>query len=171
MTVKERLTQVWLELARKHNAVFLGYNTAKGSRMYGTLDKVPLDRCVETPCAENLMAGMGVGLALGGSCLPVVCFERHEFVLFALGQIAVMGDKFNRVTGVRVPMVVRAIRGGSQPLDPGAQHKMSYYDAIEAACHDACVIDQKSISLVLCVSSFSSTIQSSIGIMLPPFLL
>jgi pyruvate/2-oxoglutarate/acetoin dehydrogenase E1 component len=146
MTLRDNLTEVCASLAALHKARFIGYNTAKGSRMYGTLAKVPVESCIEAPCAENLMMGMAIGMALEGTYLPVVCFERHEFVLFAMGMLAVMGDKMYRVGGGRFPLIIRAIRGGSEPLDPGAQHKVSYYDAIESACSSSVIIDQKDVS-------------------------
>ena len=146
MTVKDLLTDTYAELCEKDNARFLGYNTANGSRMYGTLNKIPMGSCVETPCAENLMVGMALGMSLEGNLLPVICFERHEFVLFALGMIAVMGDKFKSVTGERVPLIIRAIKGGSKPLDPGEQHKVDYREAITLACANSSVIMQEDVS-------------------------
>lgn len=138
MTQREQIAQVCRELAEKRHAMFLGYNVAKGSQMYGTLKGVPADRLVEMPCAENLMGGAAVGMALQGEWLPVVCFERHEFALFALGQLAVMADKLHSVTkGVTVPMVVRVIRGGTKPLDPGAQHCGDYEASLVAAMKDS----------------------------------
>ena len=142
MTIKEKLQKIYKQLYEDESARYIGYNVAKGSRMYGTLAGLPMEALIETPCAENLMVGMAIGISLEGKLLPVVCFERHEFVLFALGNLAVMGDKFMRVTGEKCQLVVRCIQGGSQPLDPGAQHKIDYSVALEAACSQACVIHQ-----------------------------
>jgi len=133
MTQREQIALVCEELVIGKDAVFLGYNVKFGSQMYGTLKRIPLHKLVETPCAENLMAGMGVGLALQGKHLPVVCFERHEFAIFGLGQLAVMADKLHAVSGVRVPMVVRVIKGAEGPLDPGEQHKGNYGAALMQA--------------------------------------
>jgi pyruvate/2-oxoglutarate/acetoin dehydrogenase E1 component len=131
MTQKEMISNVCENLFMRNMARFIGYNTAKGSRMYGTLDGIPKEGCIESPCAESLMVGLGLGMSLDGGYLPVVCFERHEFAVFALGQLAVMGDKFASVTGgVRTPLVVRVIKGGEKPLNPGSQHCGNYGTAL-----------------------------------------
>ena len=134
MTIKEHLSWTYEKLFHLNKAVYLGYNVGKGSRMYGTLSRIPSEGYNEMPCAENLIAGVGVGLALEGSRLPVLCFERHEFVLFGMGILAAFADKLHLVTSnVRVPMVVRVIKGAEKPLYPGAQHCGDYTNTILSA--------------------------------------
>lgn len=64
---------------------FVGYGLHRGRAM-GTLSSVPDAQIVETPVAENLMAGLAIGLALTG-LKPVVYFERADFLLNALDAI------------------------------------------------------------------------------------
>lgn len=127
MTRQENIKDICFKLFEKNRAVFIGYNVLKGSRMYGTLAGIPERACVEMPCAESLMVGTAIGVSLEKSSLPVLCFERHEFALFSLGLIAVMADKFCSVTSnIKLPMVIRVIKGGKFPLNPGAQHCGNY---------------------------------------------
>lgn len=95
--------------------------------MYGTLADVAWDQCIETPVAENLMVGLGIGLALE-SFLPVVCFERHDFLLSALDGLVNHLDKLPIISGgqFKLPVLVRAIVGANSPLLVGEQHKQNY---------------------------------------------
>lgn len=114
---------------------FIGYNTAKGSRMYGTLEHVPEDACIETPVCENLMAGMAVGMALAGY-KPVLCFERHDFILVALDGIVNHIDKMSYINNyqIKLPIVIRAIVGADWPLRVGVQHKQEYSFELTMMC-------------------------------------
>lgn len=111
----------------KDRVRFIGYNTIKGSRMYGSLKNVDPAYCIEMPVAENLMAGMAVGMALR-DMRPVVCFERHDFLFIGLDAIVNHIDKLPVISGhqYKLPVVIRAIVGAAQPLNPGPQHTMDY---------------------------------------------
>lgn len=121
--IKERCE----EHARDPRSRFIGYNTVFGSRMYGTLTDVSVDQCVETPVAENLMVGLAMGLALEGYC-PVVCFERHDFLLLALDALVNQMDKMPWLSGDKFKwnIVIRAIVGAKKPLNAGPMHTQNY---------------------------------------------
>jgi len=121
--VKEACTQYAKDTATR----FIGYNTVKGSRMYGSLSNVSTEQCIEMPVTENLMVGMGVGMALDGM-KPVVCFERHDFLLLGLDALVNHIDKLPHISGnqYKLPIVIRAIVGAAHPLNPGPQHTMDY---------------------------------------------
>lgn len=127
MTYKEIITNECTEYAKDPMVRFIGYNTAKGSRMYGTLAGVPVEQCIESPVAENLMMGLAMGMSLVGF-KPVVCFERHDFLLLGLDALVNHVDKLPYMSGdqFKFPIVVRAIVGGSNPIDPGPQHTKDY---------------------------------------------
>ena len=128
MTLKDAITQANTEYHDTHERViFLGYNTVKGSRMYGTLEGIPKDSCIETPVCENLMVSMALGMSLEGY-RPVVCFERHDFMLLALDAMVNHMDKLPYMSGdqFKFPVLVRAIVGGSTPLNPGPQHTQNH---------------------------------------------
>lgn len=111
---------------------FIGYNTIFGSRMYGTLSGVPTTQCIETPVAENLMVGLAIGMALEGY-RPVVCFERHDFLLLALDALVNHVDKMPWISGgqFKFPIIIRAIVGSRTPMDPGPMHRQDYTYALQ----------------------------------------
>lgn len=129
MTYKECITNHCIEYATNPMARFIGYNTLLGSRMYGTLNGVPQCRCIETPVSENLMMGLAMGMSLEGF-LPVVCFERHDFILLALDALVNHVDKLPTMGDIKFPIIIRAIVGGTQPLDAGPQHTQDYTQAL-----------------------------------------
>lgn len=127
MTFKEAITAECDKYAKENNAIFIGYNTLMGSRMYGTLRNIPDGQCIESPVAENLMCGLATGLALEGF-RPVVCFERHDFLLLGLDAIVNHIDKLSHISGdqFKLPIVIRAIVGSKEPIDPGPMHRQDY---------------------------------------------
>jgi pyruvate/2-oxoglutarate/acetoin dehydrogenase E1 component len=127
MTHKELITNLCSAYGKSPYTRYIGYNTAEGSRMYGTLKGVTTAQCIESPVCENLMMGMGIGLALGG-LYPVLCFERHDFMLLALDALVNHADKLPWISGdqYKLPIIVRAIVGGTHPLHPGPQHTKDY---------------------------------------------
>lgn len=145
MTYKEAITKQCTEYAKNPKARFIGYNTAYGSRMYGTLANVPKSQCIETPVAENLMMGLAMGMSLEGY-RPVVCFERHDFLLIALDAIVNHLDKMPYLSGdqFKFPVIVRAIAGGSRPLDAGVQHTNNYHAALLTLVKHTLVIKPES---------------------------
>lgn len=131
MTYKTAITHNMTKLGKAKNTVFIGYNTACGHRMYGTLDKVPKTQCIETPVCENLMVGLGLGMSLEGY-RPIVCFERHDFLLIALDAILNHMDAMPILSNrqFNFPIVLRTIVGSDTPLDPGIQHTRDYTDIL-----------------------------------------
>jgi pyruvate dehydrogenase E1 component beta subunit len=125
VTYKDIIARKCKEYGAHPMARFIGYNTLKGSRMYGTLSDVPRCRCIETPVSENLMMGLAMGMSLQGF-RPVVCFERHDFMLLALDAIVNHLDKLPKMGECSFPVVIRAIVGGKRPLDAGMQHTQNY---------------------------------------------
>lgn len=124
---KQAVIESMCMLAEDPKRVFVGYNTVFGSRMYGTLTDVDVNRCLETPVAENLMMGLAMGMSLEGY-KPVVCFERHDFILAAADAIINHLDKLPELSGSQFdfPVIIRAIVGHDKPLDPGPQHTQDY---------------------------------------------
>lgn len=159
MTYKEAITKCMTTIGRNHNAVFIGYNTAYGSRMYGTLNGVPKNKCVETPVDENLMCGIAMGMSLQGF-LPIVCFERHDFILVALDAIVNHINKMPRLSGdqFNFPVVLRAIVGSNKPLDPGIQHTDNYTGIIKNHT-DITIHDMNSVDKIKDVTTMTNTIK------------
>lgn len=131
-TYGEYLSELYAKEAKKHtNLRYIGYNTVYGSRMYGTLKDVDAAQCIEMPVCENLMMGMAVGMALEGM-LPVVCFERHDFLLIGLDALVNHVDKLPWLSGkqYKLPILIRAIVGSKEPIDAGPMHTQDYTAAL-----------------------------------------
>jgi pyruvate/2-oxoglutarate/acetoin dehydrogenase E1 component len=112
------------DLAKDPSVVFVGYNLKHGSRGYKTLTDIDQSRIIETPVAENLMAGLCMGVAIEGGFRPVLIYERHDFVLNALDALVNHLDLMEELSrGQLNPrVIIRAIIGRKKPVDPGPQH-------------------------------------------------
>jgi pyruvate/2-oxoglutarate/acetoin dehydrogenase E1 component len=125
---KDALTQAMDDLAKNPKTVFLGYNTRLGGRGNGTLVHVPAHQTIEMPVAENLMVGTAIGMSLGGY-LPVVFFERFDFVLMAADAIINHLDKIEKLScGEFAPKVILRVVVGNRekPLFTGPTHTQDY---------------------------------------------
>lgn len=127
MTYKQAIKEQCEKYAQDPRTRFIGYNTSHGSRMYGTLDGIAVGQCIEAPVAENLMVGLAIGMCLERFC-PVVCFERHDFMLLAMDALVNHVDKLSWISGdqFKLPIIVRAIVGSKTPMDPGPMHSQNY---------------------------------------------
>lgn len=163
MTFKDAITQECEAYASNPAARFIGYNTVFGSRMYGTLNGVAADQCVEAPVAENLMAGLAMGMALEGY-LPVLCFERHDFILLALDAIVNQMDKMPLMSGgqFKWPIVVRAIVGSNKPIDPGPMHSQDYTVALRSMLKHSFVLRPRSIRAMKQAWSYAGQTDSGV---------
>ena len=149
-------------LAQDKNTIFIGYNILYGSRAYGTLTNVPKEMCLETPVAENLMAGLAMGMALEGF-RPVLFFERHDFMLNALDQIANHIDKISDLSEGQysAPVIIRATVGAKEPLDPGPQHTQDFTSVFKTLVNFP-VLDLKTSEEVLEGYQIAKTMNSPI---------
>ena len=130
MIYKEAIKKSMEMLAKDEKRIFIGYNVCFGSQGYGTLQNIPENKKIETPLAENLMMGLGIGMSLGGY-LPVIFFERHDFILNALDGIVNHLDKLESLSKgqFKTPVIIRAVIGSKIPLNPGAQHTQDFTEA------------------------------------------
>lgn len=120
------------ELAQK-GAIFIGYNVARGDAM-GTLKDVSPTQKIETPVAENLMTGLAIGMSFEGF-LPVVYFERHDFILVAMDAIVNHVDKIERISHgeFKVPVIIRAVTADAGPFYSGITHSQDFTEMLRAA--------------------------------------
>lgn len=90
----------------------------------GAFQKFGPSRVMDTPLAENAIAGIGVGAAIMGK-RPVIVHARNDFLFLATDQIINHAAKWNIMSGglLKCPLVIRAIvgRGWGQ----AAQHSQS----------------------------------------------
>ena len=103
-------------LADDERVIFMGQGVEdKGTFMSSTFP-VPMDQRLELPVAEEMQAGMAIGLALAGY-VPVCVYPRWNFLILATNQLV------NHLDKMKVPVIVRVGIGSTKPLDPGPQHK------------------------------------------------
>jgi pyruvate/2-oxoglutarate/acetoin dehydrogenase E1 component len=138
MKYSEFIRLQMVELSKRPETVFIGYNLKNGSRGYGTMIGVPPEKIIEMPVAEALMTGMATGMALK-SFLPILFFERHDFLFVAADQII---NHLSKIDGLshgefKPKVIIRAVVGSDKPFDPGPQHKGSYA-WLFAQCMPAC---------------------------------
>lgn len=128
MTYKREVKKAMTKLGKRSKTVFLGENIINAGRIYGTLDGVPLSKCIEMPICENLIAGAAIGLALEGY-RPIVVFQRMDFMLIAADAIINHMGMIPRMSGwkVQLPILIRAIIGSRKhSFDVGAQHQQDH---------------------------------------------
>ena len=118
------------ELA-KQNAIFIGYNVTRGDAM-GTLVDIPANQKLETPVAENLMAGLAIGMSFEGF-LPILYFERHDFILVAMDAIGNHIDKIERISHgeFKVPVIIRAVAADGGPFYSGPTHSQDFTNVLK----------------------------------------
>jgi len=132
MKYKEALKLSMEKLADDPLVRFVGYNTLFG-RANGTLVNVTDDQCVETTVAENLMAGMAIGLSITGY-KPIVYIERCDFIFNALDAIVNHLDKIEEMSkGEYAPkVVIRIVIGAKKnPLFTGITHTQDYTEVLQ----------------------------------------
>lgn len=123
----EAVKQTMEKLAEDPRTLFIGYNLRFGSCGYGSLKNIDSSKIIEMPVAENLMAGMAMGLGLEGF-MPVLIFERHDFMLNALDSIVNHLDKLEVLSNnqYKSQVIIRAILGSTKPINPGVQHSQDF---------------------------------------------
>mgnify|MGYP001609841823 CR=1 FL=1 len=143
-TFKQVISECCTDYANNKDTRFIGYSVSYGSRVYGTLDRVDSGQCIETPVAENLMLGLAMGMSLEGF-RPVVCFERHDFLLLGLDALVNHVDKMPWISGdaFKFPIIVRAIVGSNEPLRAGPMHTQDYTTALSSMLKYTPVLEPK----------------------------
>jgi pyruvate dehydrogenase E1 component alpha subunit len=117
----------------EEGCIFIGYNVVKGDAM-GTLKNVELNQKIEAPVAENLMAGLAIGMSFEGF-LPVLYFERHDFMLVAMDAIVNHIDKIERISHgqFKVPVIIRAVAADAGPFYSGITHSQDFTKVFQEA--------------------------------------
>ena len=117
----------------KLGAIFIGYNVLYGNAI-GTLKNVPDDQKLETPVAENLMAGLAIGMSFEGF-LPVIYYERHDFMLVAADAIVNHIDKIERISHgeFKCPVLIRAVTADAGPFYSGITHSQDFTNVFKEA--------------------------------------
>lgn len=144
-------------------AIFIGYNVLYGDAM-GTLKNVSNSQKLETPVAENLMAGLAIGMSFEGF-LPVLYYERHDFMTVAADAIINHIDKIERISNgeYKTPIIIRAVVADSGNFYSGITHSQDFTNMFKN-CVNFPVIDAKNGSEIL--NAIHGAIKSSRPMML-----
>jgi len=112
-------------MARDPSVVLLGEDIGQAGGVFaatrGLFQKYGPGRVIDMPIAENAIAGISVGLALGG-LRPVAEIMFMDFVALAMDAIVNQAAKLHFMFGgqAAVPLVIRTQHGGG--LNAGPQH-------------------------------------------------
>jgi pyruvate dehydrogenase E1 component alpha subunit len=125
ITFKKAINDAMTEIG-KLNSVFIGYNVKNGNAM-GTLAGVDDSQKIETPVAENLMTGLGIGMSFEGF-RPVIYYERHDFMLVAADAIVNHINHIERISHgeYKVPVILRSVVADSGPFYSGPTHSQDF---------------------------------------------
>jgi pyruvate dehydrogenase E1 component alpha subunit len=131
ISFKNAVTEAMTEIG-KANSVFIGYNVKYGNAM-GNLVNVENSKKIETPVAENLMAGLAIGMSFEGF-IPVLYYERHDFMLVAADAIINHIDKIERISHgeFKVPVIIRAVTADAGPFYSGITHSQDFTNVLKA---------------------------------------
>ena len=125
---REALADVMADAMHKHdNTMIIGQGVNDFKGLFGTLhglhEKYP-SRVIETPIAEDSIAGICLGASLNGM-YPINTHIRADFGLLIFNQLINLAAKYKYMFGglFEVPMMFRFIIGRS--WGQGAQHSQS----------------------------------------------
>lgn len=132
MTYKQAIRESMKMLAQDPLTRFVGYGLKIG-RAAGSMADAQEEQLVETTVAENLLAGIGIGLALTG-LKPVLFFERFDFILNALDAIVNHLDAAPIISNgeFRPTCILRIVVGNQHnPLYTGHTHTRDHSAALQ----------------------------------------
>jgi len=128
LTYREAIAFVMQEaMAFSPNTIIIGQGVTDFKGLFGTthgLKEQYPDRVIETPIAEDSIAGICIGAALNG-LYPINTHIRADFGLLIFNQLINLAAKYRYMFGglFQVPMLFRMIIGRS--WGQGAQHSQS----------------------------------------------
>ena len=127
-TYRSALADAMSKAMREHdNTIIIGQGVTDFKGLFGTtsgLNELYPDRVIETPIAEDSIAGICIGLALNGM-YPINTNIRADFGLLIFNQLINLAAKYRYMFGglFEVPAMFRMIIGRS--WGQGAQHSQS----------------------------------------------
>ena len=127
-TYREALAVAMREAMDNHDhTMIIGQGVADFKGLFGTTSGLAAkyqDRVIETPLAEDSIAGICIGAALNGM-YPINTHIRADFGLLIFNQLINLAAKYRYMFGglFEVPMMMRMVIGRS--WGQGAQHSQS----------------------------------------------
>jgi len=138
----EEIKKAMTWLGKRKETIFIGQTVEySGSPMFASLEKVPKDKKIEFPIAEDMQMGVSIGLALEGY-IPISIFPRMDFLLCATNQLVNHLDKVKQTTNGQFSpgVIIRTKIGSTKPLNPGHQHCGDYTKMLKAVLKNVRVI-------------------------------
>lgn len=133
MKYKDEVIKAMEMLGQDERTIFIGQTVHfKGSAIFGTLEKVPLEKRIELPIMEDTQMGMTIGLGMMGY-IPVSVYPRFDFMTLATNQLVNHLDKINSISQGRFnpKVIVRTMVGSTSPLNGGPQHTQDHTEAYQ----------------------------------------
>ena len=137
-------------LAEQPNSIFFGQGVKyKAHAISSQIEELglPDDRRIEMPVFENTQVGMALGMAMAG-LLPVCVIPRINFLLCAVDQLVNHIDKYEKMVGKPIKVIILTQTGATEPLDPGPQHSGNYCKALDKMLGTVNVIDLQNDGMV-----------------------
>ncbi len=109
------------ELLENDNVILMGEDIGAYGGSYavtkGFLEEFGPERIRDTPIAESVIVGCGIGAAMGG-LRPIIELMTVNFSLLAIDQIVNNAAKIYYMSGgqLRTPLVIRMASGAGSPL-------------------------------------------------------
>ena len=129
MTYRDAIRETLREALLENDKVFImGEDIGAYGGAYavtrGFIDEFGEKRIIDSPIAESVMIGAGIGAAMAG-LHPVIEIMTINFSLLASDQIVNSAAKLRYMSGgqVSVPLIIRTVSGGGNML--GASHSQS----------------------------------------------
>ena len=142
MNYLEETKKAMTWLGKQKETIFLGQTVRyDGSPMFRSLEKVPMNKRVEMPVAEEMQMGMSLGLSLE-NYIPVSIFPRVDFLICAINQLVNHINLTEEMSNGKFKpgIIIRTQIGNDKPLDPGPQHRQNHYQALKLLCNNIRVI-------------------------------
>jgi pyruvate/2-oxoglutarate/acetoin dehydrogenase E1 component len=122
MSYVSELTLAMDLLADDPRTLFLGQGVGNdGTTMSETFHNIPAEKRLEMPVAEDMQAGMAIGMSLQG-LIPICVYPRWNFLICATNQIVNHLDRLSLYSDYRPKVIIRTAVPSRVPFNPGPQH-------------------------------------------------
>lgn len=119
-------------IADDERTIFLGQGVGcAGTSMAGSFKDIPPEKRIEMPVAEDMQAGMAIGMSLRG-IIPICVFPRWNFLICAANQIVNHLDRLSIYSDYRPKVIIRTAVPSKSPFNPGPQHDDDFTDAFRS---------------------------------------
>lgn len=136
-------------LASDPRTIFIGQAMEyKGHAVSRQVQNYNKSQLLELPVAEELQAGIAIGLALEGY-IPVSVYPRNDFAILAMNQIVNHMDKWKLMTGQDLHMLIKMLVGSKFPLNAGHQHTQNHSEAFKLMCPNIKITELVEINQIL----------------------